>query len=56
MPLTRCESSCAQAETNTMSAAEHDAQKGADAVNYSALNLNKQFLEKLKEAGGSPGT
>ena len=39
-----------------MSATEHDAQKGADAVNYSALNLNKHFLEKLKEAGGSLGT
>ena len=45
-----------QAETDTMSATEHDAQKGADAVNYSALNLNKHFLEKLKEAGGSQGT
>lgn len=46
----------AQAETNTMSAVEHDVQKGDDAVNYSALNLNKHFLEKLKEAGRSPGT
>ena len=56
MALTCCNSFCAQAETNTMSATEHDAQRGDDAVNYSALNLNKHFLEKLKEAGGSLGT
>ena len=36
-----------------MSAGEHDVQKGDDASNYSAFNLNKQFLQNLRDAGGS---
>lgn len=47
----------AQVETNTMSAKDHDGKKDdkGGAANYSAINLNKDFLQKLKEAGKSIG-
>ena len=43
----------AQVETNTMSASDHDGKKDdkGGAANYSAINLNKDFLQKLKEDG-----
>ena len=42
-----------QVETNTMSASDHDGKKDdkGGAANYSAINLNKDFLQKLKQDG-----
>ena len=34
-----------------MSALEHDFKKTGVSTNYSALNLNQDFLRKLKDAG-----
>ena len=44
-----------QVETITMSASDHDGKKDdkGGAANFSALNLNQDFLQKLKEDGES---